>query len=62
MGWVQNASPAVDAASNYPTIIAVCVCLTAFMTTFVGLRVYVRAVMLKLFGIDDWIIVFSAVS
>jgi len=60
-GWVENASPAVDDASNYPEIIAVCVCLTVFMTVFVGLRVYVRAFMLKVMGIDDWITVFSAV-
>jgi hypothetical protein len=60
-GWVENASPAVDSASEYPEIIAVCVCLALFMTALVGLRVYVRAFMLKTMGVDDWIIVFSAI-
>jgi hypothetical protein len=60
-GWVENASPAVDDVSKYPEIIAVCVCLTIFMVVLVGLRVYVRAFMLKVTGVDDWIIIFSAV-
>ena len=60
-GWVENASPAVDDVSKYPEIIAVCVCLTLFMVVLVGLRVYVRAFMLKVTGVDDWIIIFSAV-
>jgi hypothetical protein len=62
MGWVQNASPEVDAASNYPTIISVCISMTIFMTTVVSLRIYVRAFLLKLMGTDDWTIIFSAVS
>lgn len=62
MGWVQNASPGVDAASNYPTIVSVCICMTIFMTAVVSLRIYVRAFLLKLMGIDDWTIIFSAVS
>ena len=60
-GWVENASPAVDDVSKYPEIIAVCVCLTLFMVVLVGLRVYVRVFMLKVTGVDDWIIIFSAV-
>jgi hypothetical protein len=60
--WVQNTSQGVNDVSNYPTIIAVCICMTTFMMCVVGLRVYVRASMLKLFGLDDWIVVFSAVS
>lgn len=62
MGWVQNASPEVDAASNYPTIISVCLSMTIFMTAVVSLRIYVRAILLKLMGLDDWTIIFSAVS
>jgi len=61
MVWVQNASPEVDAASDYPTIIAVCVSVTLFMMFIVGLRIYVRAIMIKMMGIDDWIVIFSAV-
>jgi len=60
-GWVENASPAVDHAAKYPEIIAVCVCLTLFMMVLVGLRIYVRAFMLKVMGVDDWIIIFTAV-
>ena len=60
-GWVENASPAVNDASKYPEIIAVCVCLTLFMGVLVGLRVYVRVFMLKVTGVDDWIIIFSAI-
>jgi hypothetical protein len=61
MVWVQNASPEVDAASNYPTIIAVCVSITVLMMLTVSTRIYVRAVMIKMMGMDDWIILFSAV-
>ena len=61
MVWVQNVSPAVDAVSQYPTIIAVCVSMTVFMMFIVSLRVYVRAVMIKMMGMDDWIVVLSAV-
>lgn len=61
MVWVQNASPEVDAASNYPTIIAVCVSITVLMMVTVSTRIYVRAVMIKMMGMDDWIILFSAV-
>jgi hypothetical protein len=62
MGWIQNASPEVDAASNYPTIIAVCISVTAFMMIIVSLRLYVRAHMLHVMGLDDWTILFSAVG
>lgn len=61
MVWVQNASPEVDAASNYPTIIAVCVSITVLMMVTVSTRIYVRAAMIKMMGMDDWIILFSAV-
>lgn len=61
MVWVQNASPEVDATSNYPTIIAVCVSITVLMMLTVSTRIYVRAVMIKMMGMDDWIILFSAV-
>lgn len=59
--WVHNATQEVDAKSNWPTIFAVVVVLTIVMTTTVGLRGYVRGVMLKTMGKDDWVILFSAV-
>lgn len=62
MGWIENASPEVEAASNYPTIISVCISMTIFMTAVVSLRIYVRAFLLKLMGLDDWAIILSAVS
>ena len=61
MVWVQNASPEVDAASTYPTITAVCVCITVLMLCIVSTRIYVRAFMMKMMGMDDWVILFSAV-
>jgi hypothetical protein len=48
MGWVQNASREVDAASNYPTIVSVCISMTIFLTTIVSLRIYVREFLLEL--------------
>lgn len=62
MTWVHNASPEVDAKSQWPTIVAVCIALTFVMTVTVGLRDYTRAIMLKTLWADDWVILFSAVS
>lgn len=62
MTWVHNADPAVDAQSEWPTIVAVCISLTALMATTVGLRLYVRAWMIKSVGIDDYVMLFSMVS
>ncbi|KAI9857527.1 MAG: hypothetical protein M1824_004787 [Vezdaea acicularis] len=59
--WVHNASQHVNDVSQYPTILAVCVCLTIWMLIIVGLRVYVRGHIIKSFGADDWTILFSAV-
>ncbi|KAF3397426.1 hypothetical protein DPV78_008317 [Talaromyces pinophilus] len=42
MGWVYNASPEVEAMSNYPAIIAVCIVLTFLMTLTVSTRIAVR--------------------
>ena len=61
-GWVHNAPPEVNAISRYPTILAVCISLTAVMTAIIAVRGYVRAVMLKSIGADDWTILFSGVS
>jgi hypothetical protein len=60
--WVHNASEETNAISQWPVILAVCVSLTVVMTTIVALRFYVRAIMLKAIGKDDWVILFSAVS
>ena len=62
MTWVHHAAPEVDAVSKWPTIVGVCVGLTTLMVITVGARLYVRAWMIKSMGIDDWIMLFSAVS
>lgn len=61
MQWVYHVSPEVNAISQYPTILAVCISLTFVMTVVVCLRVWVRAVWKKSFGVDDAVIVSSAV-
>lgn len=60
MQWVYNASPAIEAQSHYPTIVAVSITLTVLMSTIVMLRFYVRGIMLKSLGPDDWMILFGA--
>jgi hypothetical protein len=61
MAWVHNASPEVLAKSQYPAILGVVLGLTGLMVITVALRGYVRAVMVKAVGKDDWVILFSAV-
>lgn len=61
MTWVHNASPEVAAQSEYPLIVAVCIALSSIMTICVMLRLYVRAFMIKSFGIDDYVMIFSMV-
>ncbi|QQK44270.1 Integral membrane protein [Penicillium digitatum] len=43
MGWVHNASPEVQAASQYPLILGVCLGLTTFMILTVSLRLFLRS-------------------
>jgi hypothetical protein len=61
MGWVYNASVEVEAASQYPLILGVCVSLTILMIITVCLRLYVRAQASRL-GAADWVMVVSMVS
>lgn len=42
MGWVRYASEAVDAESQYPTIISVTAVVTVLAVLIVGLRLYIR--------------------
>lgn len=53
MGWVLNATPKVDAQSEYPTIIAICVVLSVLSTAVVGTRLYIRHSKRGLAS-DDW--------
>ncbi|KAJ5178004.1 uncharacterized protein N7500_000703 [Penicillium coprophilum] len=43
MGWVRNASPEVQAASQYPLILGVCLSLTILMVFTVSMRLFLRA-------------------
>jgi hypothetical protein len=60
MQWVHNLAPGI--VSQAPMIIPVCVALTVLAVAATLLRCYVRIFMLKTFGADDWVIVFSVVS
>ncbi|GAB1321014.1 hypothetical protein MFIFM68171_11224 [Madurella fahalii] len=60
MGWVENATPEVDAESEYRTIIAICVVLSVFSIAIVGARLWIRH---KNHGLaaDDWMATLSVV-
>ncbi|KAI9843364.1 MAG: hypothetical protein M1838_002653 [Thelocarpon superellum] len=60
MYWVYNAGAEVNAISQYPEILAVCVTLTSVMVIVVGLRMYVRSTILRSVGADDWTILVAA--
>jgi hypothetical protein len=60
--WIHNGSAELDHESKYKQILAVSIVLTVFMSIVVGLRGYVRGVMLKTLGWDDYIVFLAAVS
>lgn len=53
MVYVANASPELDAMSRYPSIIAVCVVMSALASIVVCTRLKVRQGM-KTLKADDW--------
>ncbi|KAI9681265.1 MAG: hypothetical protein M1817_002547 [Caeruleum heppii] len=57
--WVYNVTPEINALSEYPKILAICISLTAIMLLIVSLRMYVRWVMVKAPGWDDYAIIAS---
>lgn len=59
--WVHNADAAINAASQWPLIVAVCIALAAIMTITVCLRLYVRIAMVKAVGVDDYVMIFCMV-
>lgn len=61
MGWVYNATPEVEAASQHRLILAVCLTLTILMVLTVCLRLLLRAKASRL-GAADWVMVGSMVS
>jgi hypothetical protein len=61
-GWVHNAALEVNTQSQYPVILGVCISLTLFMVSVVCLRFYVRGIMIRSIGWDDWVVLASAVG
>lgn len=45
-----------------PTILAVCISLTALATLFVAARLYVRGKIQSHIGLDDWLMILSMAS
>ncbi|KAJ5587985.1 uncharacterized protein N7459_003750 [Penicillium hispanicum] len=60
MGWVHNATPQAEAASQYKLILAVCISLTLLMGITVCLRLGVRARASRL-GAADYVMVVSMI-
>jgi hypothetical protein len=61
MGWVHNASPEVEAASQYRLILVVCLTLTILMVITVSMRLFLRA-QANRWGAADYVMVASMVS
>lgn len=61
MGWVYNATPDVEAVSQYPVVLGVCLSLTILMVITVCLRLFMRAQASRL-GAADYVMVMSMVS
>jgi hypothetical protein len=60
MGWVYNATPEVEAASQYRLILGVCLSLTVLMVIIVSLRLFVRVQSGRL-AAADWVMAASMV-
>ena len=60
MGWVENATPEVEALSQWPTILAVCLVLSFLSIVTVSMRLWIR---FKARGLaaDDWMASLSMV-
>lgn len=58
MGWVLNASTEVNAESEYPKIIAICVVLSVVSVTGVSARLWIRHKSRGL-AYDDWMALLS---
>lgn len=52
MGWVKNASPEVEAISEYPKIIAICIVLSIISIAVVSTRLWIR-IRARGFASDD---------
>ncbi|KAI4160081.1 MAG: hypothetical protein LQ342_006032 [Letrouitia transgressa] len=61
MVWVHNGNEHLDEISDYRLIVGVCIALAVVMIFTVGLRGYTRFFVLHSLGIDDYIVLFSAI-
>ena len=61
MGWVHNSSPDVEATSQYPLILGICLSLTVLMVITVCLRLFVRVKVGRL-AAADYVMVGSMVG
>lgn len=59
MGWIVNGTPELEAASEYRTVLGVCVVFSILMIAVLSTRLYIRRTRL---AIEDGIVVFGAVS
>lgn len=60
MGWVLHATEAINAESQYPTIISICAVLSVVSIAVVGARLYIRYSARGLAS-DDWMAALSVV-
>ncbi|KJZ73185.1 hypothetical protein HIM_07382 [Hirsutella minnesotensis 3608] len=60
MGWVQNASPAINAESQFPAIITICVVLSILSIATVCCRLWIR-VKARGLAADDWMAALSMI-
>ncbi|KAF6826507.1 integral membrane protein [Colletotrichum plurivorum] len=60
MGWVLNATPEVEAESQWPTIITICAVLSFLSVAIVGSRLWIRHAARGL-AADDWMSALSMV-
>ena len=60
MPWVANATPEVDASSQWRTIVIVCIVLGVVAAVISGMRVWVRA-RARGMEADDWMAALSIV-
>lgn len=60
MVFVANATPEVDAQSQYATIIAICVVMSALATVIVCARLFIRKKNNRIAG-DDWMSILSLI-
>lgn len=52
---------AVDTSTNAPSILAINIVFCAITVIAVSLRIYVRTVILRVTGVDDWLLVIATV-